>query len=156
MSLEDYFTLTGDWDQLVRLFTNLVDNAVQHSPEGGKVTVQLQWIPKGKRLWLSKASESGDKPHFQFERLQVWVQDTGRGIPPEALPQIFDRFYRVDPSRSHRRYQGTGLGLAIAQAIVDNHQGQIQVESQLNQGTTITVTLPVYRTGLFNSNPNSL
>ncbi|MGB3189549.1 MAG: ATP-binding protein [Limnoraphis sp.] len=156
ISLEDYFTLTGDWDQLVRLFTNLVDNAVQHSSEGGKVTVQLQWVRAGKRLWLSKGSESGDKPHFQFERLQVWVQDTGRGIPPEALPQIFDRFYRVDPSRSHRRYQGTGLGLAIAQAIVDNHQGQIQVESQLNQGTTITVILPVYRTGLFNSNSNSL
>ncbi|MEB3283645.1 MAG: ATP-binding protein [Lyngbya sp.] len=145
IGLEDYFTLTGDWDQLVRLFTNLVDNAVQHTPTGGEVTVQLQWIPKGKRLWLTKGSDSGDKQNFQFEQLQVLVKDTGIGIPTEALPQIFDRFYRVDPSRSHRRREGTGLGLAIAQAIVQNHQGQIRVESQLNKGTTISVILPVYR-----------
>ncbi|WP_413163409.1 sensor histidine kinase [Capilliphycus salinus ALCB114379] len=145
IALEDYFTLTGDWDQLVRLFTNLVDNAVQHTPTGGEVTVQLQWIPKGKRLWLTKGSDSGDKQNFQFEQLQVLVKDTGIGIPTEALPQIFDRFYRVDPSRSHRRREGTGLGLAIAQAIVQNHQGQIRVESQLNKGTTITVILPVHR-----------
>ena len=145
IGLEDYFTLTGDWDQLVRLFTNLVDNAVQYTPEGGEVTVQLQWVPKGKRLWLNKGSEPGDKPHFQFEQLQVLVKDTGIGIPPEALSQIFDRFYRVDPSRSHQRREGTGLGLAIATAIVQNHQGQIRVDSQLNKGTTITVILPVHR-----------
>ena len=145
IGLEDYFTLTGDWDQLVRLFTNLVDNAVQYTPEGGEVTVQLQWVPKGKRLWLNKGSEPGDKPYFQFEQLQVLVKDTGIGIPPEALSQIFDRFYRVDPSRSHQRREGTGLGLAIATAIVQNHQGQIRVDSQLNKGTTITVILPVHR-----------
>ncbi|KKD39286.1 MAG: HAMP domain-containing sensor histidine kinase [Limnoraphis robusta] len=144
-SLEDYFTLTGDWDQLVRLFTNLVDNAIQHTPEGGEVRVQLQWTPKGKRLSLSKGTESGEKPSSQFERLQVLVSDTGMGIPPEALPQIFDRFYRVDPSRSHRRNQGSGLGLAIAQAIVQNHQGQIRIDSEVNQGTTVTVILPVHR-----------
>lgn len=145
VGLDDYFTLTGDWDQLVRLLTNLVDNAIQHTPTGGKITVQLQWIPKGKRLSPSKGTESGEKPSSQFERLQILISDTGIGIPPFALPQIFDRFYRVDPSRSHRRNAGSGLGLAIAQAIVHNHQGQIRVESQLNQGTTVTVILPIYR-----------
>ena len=130
MGSEDCFTLAGDWDQLVRLFTNLVENGVRYTPGGGEVAVELRWLPKGKRLG---------------ERLQVRVTDTGTGIPPEALPQVFDRFYRVDPSRSHRPHEGTGLGLAIARAIVQNHQGQIRVESQPNQGTTIDVILPVLR-----------
>jgi OmpR-family two-component system manganese-sensing sensor histidine kinase len=60
----------------------------------------------------------------------------------EALEQIFDRFYRVDRARSHQGHAGSGLGLAIAQAIVQNHNGQIQVQSQVGQGTTFTILLP--------------
>jgi OmpR-family two-component system manganese-sensing sensor histidine kinase len=75
--------------------------------------------------------------------LQVKVRDTGIGIPGDALPHLFDRFYRVDPARSHNTSSGSGLGLAIAAAIVQNHQGHIQIESTLNRGTTVTVTLPV-------------
>ena len=78
------------------------------------------------------------------------MSDTGVGIPPEALPRLFDRFYRVDPARTHSTGNtatdsttGSGLGLAIAQAIVEHHQGQIQVESTLGKGTTFTVTLPI-------------
>jgi OmpR-family two-component system manganese-sensing sensor histidine kinase len=121
----DRWALTADRDQLVRLFTNLVGNAVKYTPAGGQVSLELQ-----------RVSRVGGYA------LQVKVQDTGVGIPPEALPHLFDRFYRVDPARSQASTTGSGLGLAIAQAIVQNHQGQIQVESELNQGTTVTVMLP--------------
>ncbi len=85
---------------------------------------------------------------MKFEGLQVIIKDTGIGITSEALPHIFDRFYRVDPSRTHRHSGGSGLGLAIAQAIVENHHGQMYLESQINQGTTVTVTLPIHPSGL--------
>jgi OmpR-family two-component system manganese-sensing sensor histidine kinase len=82
--------------------------------------------------------------------LQINVSDTGIGIPADALPKLFDRFYRVDPARMHRNEKtatakttGSGLGLAIAIAIIQHHQGQIQVASNLGEGTTFTVTLPI-------------
>ena len=125
------FTLWGDRDQLARLFTNLVGNAVQYTPAEGQVEVVLQQVKRN-----------------HGHQLQVKVRDTGIGIPEEALPHIFDRFYRVDPARTHGQERtnqktttGSGLGLAIAQAIVENHQGQITVESKLDQGTTFTVIL---------------
>jgi OmpR-family two-component system manganese-sensing sensor histidine kinase len=74
--------------------------------------------------------------------LQVMISDTGFGIPAEALPRLFDRFYRIDQARTQASTAGSGLGLAIAQAIVENHQGTIQIDSTLGQGTTVTVTLP--------------
>lgn len=135
---EEPFTLQGDDDQLARLFTNLVSNAMQYTPAGGKITLTL------------KALRRGGTPY-----LQIQVNDTGIGIPEAALPHLFDRFYRVEPTRLPKATQksaqkiipastprGSGLGLAIAQAIVQNHQGQIQVESTLHQGTTVTVLLP--------------
>jgi two-component system, OmpR family, manganese sensing sensor histidine kinase len=121
----DWTELVGDRDQLARLFTNVVGNAVQYTPTGGKIEVMLQRLGR---------PEAG--------LLQVTVRDTGIGIPAAALPQLFDRFYRVDPSRTQRSGAGSGLGLAIAQAIVDNHQGQVAIASILGQGTTVTVTLP--------------
>lgn len=136
---EDAFTLQGDWDQLARLFTNLVSNALQYtftSPERlseASVQVELQQ--------LERSSNTGARNTQSL--LVVKVRDTGTGIPESALPHLFDRFYRVDPARKHEAAAGSGLGLAIAQAIVENHHGHIQVESILNQGTTITVTLPV-------------
>jgi OmpR-family two-component system manganese-sensing sensor histidine kinase len=124
-SPSNLWTLTADRDQLVRLFTNLVGNAVQYTPPQGQVNLELQRVGR-----------------VGSYALQVKVKDTGVGIPPEAIPHLFDRFYRVDPARSQTSNTGSGLGLAIAQAIVQNHQGQIQLESELNQGTTVTVTLP--------------
>jgi OmpR-family two-component system manganese-sensing sensor histidine kinase len=115
------WSLQGDRDQLARLFTNLVGNALQYTPAGGKVGVTLQ--------------SSG-------RSLQITIQDTGIGIPAESLPRLFDRFYRVDPARSQASSAGSGLGLAIAQAIAENHQGQIHIDSTPAQGTTVTVTLP--------------
>ena len=139
--LNDWFTLRGNWEQLVRLFTNLTNNALHYTQSGGKVTVELSRIESMHRV-------SGLRHHYP--QLQVKVNDTGVGIPPEALPQLFNRFYRVDPARTHQTpnklveaYTGSGLGLAIAQAIVEYHQGQIQVESTLDQGTTFIVYLPL-------------
>lgn len=134
------YAVNGDADQLTRLFTNLISNAVYYTPKEGEVWVRLQRL----------------KSAGSFA-LQVQVQDTGIGIPTEALPHIFDRFYRVDPARSSsgtdpasKRNQksdraGSGLGLAIAKVIVENHQGQIQVNSRLHQGTTFTVLLPALK-----------
>lgn len=133
--LEDANTcVQGDRDQLLRLFTNLVSNAIQYTPEQGQVTLQL----------------ATTKVHGQ-SALQVQVKDTGIGIPEDALPHVFERFYRVDPARSHTRTEsqscllptGSGLGLAIARTIAENHHGQITVTSTVHQGTTFSVTLPL-------------
>ncbi|MFS8119161.1 MAG: sensor histidine kinase [Microcoleus sp.] len=131
---EDNFTVLGDWDQLARLFTNLVSNCVQYTPSGGKIQVELQLAAKSKRT-----SPMLNPP------LQVKITDTGIGISPEALPHIFDRFYRADPARTHRSSAGSGLGLAIAKAIVENHRGQIHIDSQLSEGTAVTVTLAYHK-----------
>ena len=131
---EDNFTLLGDWDQLARLFTNLVSNAVQYTPSGGEIEVELQLAAKNKR----------NSPMLN-PALQIKVTDTGIGISAEALPHLFDRFYRADPARTHRSAAGSGLGLAIAKAIVENHRGQIRIDSQVDRGTAVTVTLPAHK-----------
>jgi two-component system, OmpR family, manganese sensing sensor histidine kinase len=140
-TLEDTFTLMADWERLARLFTNLIGNAISYTPKvsppliPGVVLVELQ------RFHV---------PNSDY--LQVKVKDTGVGIPSDAIPHLFDRFYRVDPARSRsqdisqvtspEKTGGSGLGLAIAAAIVESYQGQIQIDSQLNRGTVVTVTLP--------------
>ncbi|HCF26276.1 MAG TPA: two-component sensor histidine kinase [Cyanobacteria bacterium UBA11049] len=143
---EEWFTLQGDWNQLVRLFTNLIGNAVQYTPAGGQISVELKRISNSKEIYLSPLAS---RLSPQASQLQIKVTDTGIGIPTSALPHLFDRFYRVDPARTHATTKvveastGSGLGLAIAAAIVANHQGQIHAESTLGQGTTFTVTLPL-------------
>lgn len=125
------FTLMGDYDQLARLFSNLVSNSLQHTPPGGKVQLKLEQISRS-----------------HPPQLQVQVKDTGTGIPEQALPHVFERFYRVDPARPRTNTltpasnSGTGLGLAIARAICETHQGQIRVDSKPGLGTTFKVTLP--------------
>ncbi|MEY4518007.1 MAG: hypothetical protein RLZZ499_606 [Cyanobacteriota bacterium] len=140
---EDIFTVQGDWDYLSRLFTNLIANAIEHTDQHetteASVEVQLALIkPTSKSIRVREA-------HSQYE-LEVKVKDNGQGIPEAELPHIFDRFYRADPAHSAQRQintsTGAGLGLAIAKAIVENHQGNITVESVLEQGTTFTITLP--------------
>ncbi|KST65307.1 sensor histidine kinase [Mastigocoleus testarum] len=138
---DDWFSLRANWEQLVRLFTNLISNALQYTDSTGKVQVELMRLESNHRV-------SGLRD--RYPQLEVKVSDNGVGIPPEALPRLFNRFYRVDPARVHHSSNkhigadtGSGLGLAIAQAIVEYHHGQIQVESTLNQGTTFTVYLPI-------------
>lgn len=126
---ETEFTVTGDWDQLARLFTNLISNALEHGLESNQENSQIDLTLK--RLQRER------QPY-----LQVVVADHGRGIAPENLAHLFDRFYRADPARSCQTDKGMGLGLAIAQAIARHHQGQISVKSELGQGTQFTVLLP--------------
>jgi two-component system, OmpR family, Ni(II)-sensor and/or redox sensor kinase NrsS len=111
----------GHESQLYRLVSNLIANAIQYTPAGGLVRISL---------------ESHDRA------ASIAVKDTGIGIAPSEHTRIFDRFYRVDSDRS-RKTGGTGLGLAIAQAIAHVHQGSIQVQSELGQGSILTLRLPL-------------
>lgn len=116
-------TVKGSEEQLYRLVANLINNAIQYTAAGGTIIIYL----------------SRDD-HLAV----IQVQDTGIGIATKELSRIFDRFYRIHNDRS-RRTGGSGLGLAIAQAIVQTHQGMIQVESELGQGSTFIVQLPLMR-----------
>ncbi len=115
--------IAGDGDRLAQVFTNLIDNAIRHTPEGGQIAVRAALLDQG---------------------VAVSVQDTGEGIPAEDLPRIFERFYQVDKSRrrDRRAGPGLGLGLSIVRQIVEAHGGTIQVQSALGVGTTFTVWLP--------------
>jgi signal transduction histidine kinase len=113
-------SILGDPDQLKRLLTNLLQNAIRYTDPQGKVQVTLDTLGRFARLTIT---------------------DSGIGIPPESLPKIFDRFYRVEKSRT-RAAGGVGLGLSIVRAIVDGHKGKIEVASEINKGTTFTILLP--------------
>jgi len=110
-----------DQDGIVRVLSNLVLNAIDFTPRGGRVTVAVRRGADGSAA--------------------VEVADTGIGIPPEALPRLFERFFRVDPSRN-RQFGGSGLGLAIAREIVDAHGGRLEVESELGSGSRFRFVLP--------------
>jgi len=151
---EDAFTLHGDWDKLARLFANLISNAVEYSSSGNEVVVELQRVAKSKSLNRKSSRNGGTLPdggawilkgsqNLKSDTLQVTVKDNGIGIPPANLPHLFDRFYRVDPARTHRSAAGSGLGLAIALAIIENHLGQILVESRPQAGSSFTAILPI-------------
>jgi two-component system heavy metal sensor histidine kinase CusS len=112
--------IQGDETRLRQVFYNLLDNAIKYTPAEGKIEIRLR-----------------KNDHAAV----VSVRDTGIGIPPDHLPFVFERFYRVDKARS-REQGGTGLGLSIAQSIVSAHGGNIELASAPGQGTTCTVTLP--------------
>jgi signal transduction histidine kinase len=111
-----------DRDRIIQTLTNLLSNAIKFSDPN--TTVNLEVDLQGDKMVV-----------FQ-------VKDRGRGIPPDHLESIFDRFQQVDASDSRDR-GGTGLGLAISRSIVQQHDGQIWVESTLGQGSTFYVTLPI-------------
>lgn len=115
-------TVEADPFALRKVFKNLLENAILYSPEGTTITVSWTYHPKDSRITLS-------------------IQDEGMGIPPEHLPHIFDRFYRVDKSRS-RQSGGTGLGLSIVKELIEAHGARITVESTVGRGTTFTFSLP--------------
>jgi signal transduction histidine kinase len=114
--------LVADAEALRQVLTNLFDNALRHMPRGGRLTLS--------------AAPSSDP-----DGVTLAIADTGTGIPAEHLPRIFERFYRVDPSRS-REEGGTGLGLAIVKHLVEAHSGRVTAESTLTRGTTIHLTFP--------------
>lgn len=120
-NIDSSICILGNSDHLTSLFLNLLDNAIKYTPNKGQVAVKAQ------------------REGLQVE---VTVTNTGRGIEPEHLPHLFERFYRVESARS-RNTGGAGLGLAIAYEIVRLHRGAISVTSQLNQLTTFSVHLPL-------------
>ena len=124
LSLDDDSPILILEDDLYQITFNLVENGIKYNTPGGKLTISLL--------------RSEDNAVLQ-------VSDTGVGIPPEALPHVFERFYRVDKARS-RKSGGSGLGLAIVKNMVERNQGQISVESTPGQGTVFTVTFPTFDT----------
>jgi len=117
---EDLPPYRGDGFLLEQIFINLIDNAAKYTPEGGAIEVTI------------------NKPDSQFI---IEVSDTGIGIPKEHLPRIFERFYRVDKTRS-RKLGGTGLGLSIVKHIVIMHGGKIEVQSEVGKGSRFIIILP--------------
>ena len=116
----DSAAVNSDPEALRQIFTNLFDNALRHTPPGGRIRVAVQRAK---------------------HQAVVSVSDTGSGIPADHLPRIFERFYRVDPGRS-RQEGGTGLGLAIVKHLVEAHGGRVEAESELGRGTTIRLYFP--------------
>jgi two-component system sensor histidine kinase BaeS len=110
----------ADKDKISQVIINLISNAVKYTPQGGTVEVSV----KG-----------------SHDVTEIVVKDTGKGIPPEDLPHIFERFYRADKSRN-RMTGGAGIGLTIAKAIIEAHKGKVQVKSKTDEGTEFIISLP--------------
>ncbi len=110
--------ITADPNQISQILMNLLLNAADATPAGGQITVSIRQVNSG-------------------ERVEISISDTGHGIPPEVLPHVFDPFFTT------KRTRGTGLGLSITQTFVRSHHGDIQIESEPGQGTTVRITLPV-------------
>jgi len=119
-TMEPGLVIQGDPDHLIRLFLNLLDNAIKYTPPGGQITLRAG--KEGTGVWVA-------------------LSDTGPGIPAEHLPHVFERFYRVEKARS-RESGGAGLGLAIAYEIARWHGGTIEAQSEPGHGTIFTVHLP--------------
>jgi PAS domain S-box-containing protein len=113
----------GDRDRLVQVFTNVLDNAVKFTPQGGDITV--------------KVAEKGDL-------VETRIKDTGYGMPEGKIPRLFDQFFQVDASLT-RKVGGAGLGLFITKNIVDGHEGRIKINSKPGNGTEVIITLPKTR-----------
>ena len=121
LHVESENTIQGDAVTLGRLLNNLIENALNHGHSDRLVEVRL-WVEAGEQILL--------------------IRDFGPGIPPEHIHRVFDRFYRVDASRT-RASGGSGLGLAIAKSIVESHGGTLTLASNVGEGTTATVRIPV-------------
>lgn len=122
--IRDEGHVVGNASRLKQVINNLLDNAVKFTPPGGRVRVDLELDPK-------------------CDRVVLRVSDSGQGIPEHDLPHVFERFYRGDKGREREgKARGTGLGLAITRAVVEEHGGEITVESSVGHGTTFTVSLP--------------
>jgi signal transduction histidine kinase len=111
--------LTADYDRLNQVLSNLISNAIRHTPQAGTISIETVSIPSGAR---------------------IAVRDKGQGIPAEDIPFIFDRFWRGDKSRTER--VNSGLGLAIAKQLILAHHGTIEAQSEVGKGTTFIIELP--------------
>lgn len=119
---DDVPMVRWDEDRIEQVLTNLIGNAIRHTPENGRVTVRAKWMN---------------------HQVYLEVEDTGTGIPAEDVPYVFERFYKADKARTRKTNSGgTGLGLAIAKHLAHAHHGQISVTSEVGVGTTFCVQLP--------------
>ncbi|MCL6466227.1 MAG: PAS domain S-box protein [candidate division WOR-3 bacterium] len=126
----------GDRDRLIRVFNNLLDNAIKYSPEGGTIWIEIDFVdPEAPVL-----SETGILANTGY--IEVTITDQGPGIPAEFLDRIFGKFERVDPYGP-----GIGLGLAIVRSIVELHHGKVWARSTLGEGTSFSVILPIKEEG---------
>jgi len=114
--------IIGDSVKVYQAILNLAVNAAIHTPEGTPITISL----------LARDEDT-----------QIKVQDLGPGLTPEQQTRVFERFYRVDQSRTRAGTEGSGLGLSIVQAIMDAHEGRVDIDSELGRGTTFTLTFPI-------------
>jgi len=121
VSITDNIFVKGDKARIYQLLLNLADNAVKYTPQNGWIIVSLQ---RGEKF------------------AEFVIKDNGIGIPGEHLPHVFERFYRVDKSRS-RKTGGYGLGLAVCKTIIEAHNGTVSIESEVNRGTTLVVKIPL-------------
>ncbi|MFN8413412.1 MAG: HAMP domain-containing sensor histidine kinase [Anaerolineales bacterium] len=110
--------ITADYDRLNQVLSNLISNALRHTPKGGSISLSTETVDN---------------------KIRIEVQDTGVGIPPEDVPYIFDRFWRGDKSRTGRT--NSGLGLAIAKQLIQAHNGSIEVQSEVGKGTKFVIEL---------------
>ncbi|MBW4708940.1 two-component sensor histidine kinase [Roseobacter sp. YSTF-M11] len=120
--------LIGDADQLMQVFTNLVENAIKYAASGKRLSVRI--------------TQTDRDPALRAPGVRVQIIDYGPGIDAIHLPRLTERFYRADSHRS-RALGGTGLGLAIVKHIINRHRGRLRVESELGQGSQFTVVLPI-------------
>jgi signal transduction histidine kinase len=111
-----------DRERINQVLYNMLNNALQHTPAKGKISIRHE----------------SDKTNYQ-----LIIEDNGKGIPPEHIPFIFERFYRVDKARSHKKNEGAGIGLSIVRSIIEAHHGTIDVKSEVNKGTKFMITLPM-------------
>ena len=130
---EGDLVVAGDREHLAKVLGNLLDNALKHTPSGGRVSLATR----------SLSTEPGKREKQPGLSAEITMSDTGEGIPAEDLSRIFERFYRGDKSRTEPG-KGAGLGLAIARDIIDAHGGRIRVESIEGLGTRFTILLPLY------------
>ncbi|MDE2181517.1 MAG: PAS domain-containing protein [Alphaproteobacteria bacterium] len=123
--------VVGERDELVQVFQNLIHNAIKYGRDKGRVEIVLRQTSATGRRGLDAMVTAS-------------IRDDGEGIPPEAIPRLTERFYRVDVKRSRER-GGTGLGLAIVKHIVNRHNGRLHIESRVGEGSTFTIHLPAVR-----------
>jgi signal transduction histidine kinase len=127
-------SVMGDRDRLIRVFNNILDNAIKYSPPGGTVRVAIGSVDPGSSVLAERGILTGSG------YVRVTVSDDGPGIPAEALDRIFDKYECVDPHGP-----GTGLGLAIVRSMVEMHHGKVWAESTLGQGARFHFILPIRR-----------
>lgn len=138
-----------DAEAVHQILSNLLDNALKYTPDGGQIFVGARPVPRPLPAPDASLKENNAWPTgtHDYDMVELYVRDTGSGIPADELPRLFERFYRIDKARS-RELGGTGLGLAIVKHLVRSHGGEVGVSSEMQQGSRFYFTLPVHDVGL--------